>query len=408
LKRILVINQYATTPEFSTGAGERFYYLMEYFAASDMQTTIVSASFNHLFRNYPTFRGLYKLDKYPFGNFIWVKIRKYKKDNFFGRIFSWVEFLIKLFFLPVRRSLRPEVVIVSSMSLFPILYALYLKWRDGVYVILEIRDIWPLTPISLGGYSRFHPFIFTMSLIEKIGYYYSDEIVSVLPDFELHLESILGYKKKCYWIPNAISISAQENNISKLSEHRREFVIAYAGSLGNANAMEFVVKAAQHLKDIEDIFFHILGDGPEKDTLKDFCFRNEMRNVIFMDKVSKSDVQAFISKADVCIISWRKRDIYKFGVSANKYNDYMLAGKPIISASNIEKDPVIIANCGIQAEPENAHSVASAILEIRSLSLEQRSELGLNGSKFVLSQQIYDVISQQYVDLINNLNKHND
>jgi len=47
---------------------------------------------------------------------------------------------------------KPEVVIASSLSLLSVLRVVVLS-KYGAKFVFEVRDIWPLTAIVLGGYS---------------------------------------------------------------------------------------------------------------------------------------------------------------------------------------------------------------------------------------------------------------
>lgn len=399
----MILNQFASTPSYSSGAGERFYYLCPFFKEAGIKTRVVSGGYNHLFVKNPATPKLFNDEKIDGGLFTWVKIRTYNKASFLGRFLSWIEFFLKLFLL--RHKDRPDVVLVSSMSLFPIIYAFWLRLRFRSKVVLEVRDIWPLTPMELGGYSAKNPFIFFMALIEKWAYSSADILVSVLPDFSKHVKNVLGKSKAAHWIPNAIpaSMVPSKGEGDNVKEDNDKFVITYTGALGIANAMEVAVDAANELKEHKDIVFKILGDGPDKEDLMARASSYHLNNIDFMGKVPKDEVADHLRQAQVAIISWQDSKLYEFGVSANKYNDYMLAGLPIISASNISSDPVSRANCGIQVKAGSGKALAEAVIKLKEMSSEERLELGQNGYQYVLSHQVYSTISQSYIKLLKDL-----
>lgn len=400
-KYLLILNQFASTPEYSSGAGERYYYLAPYFQTQGFDVSIVSGSYNHLFKRFPKADKLFNEEEIKGGRFIWVRLKKYKGESFLGRIYSWFEFAIKLFFL--KQKTTPNIVLVSSMSIFPIFYAFYLKRRYKSKVILEVRDIWPLTPVELGGISKKHPFILLLNWVEKYAYKNSDRLISVLPGFGKHVKNVLGKEKEVTWIPNAISESDGEIIEQVDFLNKDYFNVIYTGAMGIANSLNDLIEAAIFLKEYSKIRINLIGDGPEKTALEQRVRELSLSNVLFFEKVGKSKVQAILKASDLCFIAWKNRDIYKFGVSANKYNDYMLASKPILSASNIENDPVLLANSGIQVEPENPRAIAEAILEIFQMEESKRNRLGLNGREFLLNNQTYNRISTKFQDLLNDL-----
>jgi len=402
-----VINQFASTPAYSSGAGERFYYLAPFFARADYNVKIFSGGYNHLFLAFPETPFLFNREDIPGGQLIWIKMRRYPGESFLGRFLSWFEFLFKLFLFRFKKKDAPDIVLVSSMSIFPIFYALYLKIRFRTKVILEVRDIWPLTPIELGGYSRNNPFIKMMSWIEKYSYRKADKIVSVLPGFSRHVKNTLGVEKSTTWIPNACNpqLSKTESDCNPIYKLEPQyFNILYTGAIGIANAMKYVIKTAELLEANKAIKFILVGEGPEKKSLQ--LQASRLSNVVFLPKIPKDKLHTVIVQADATIISWRNKKLYEFGVSANKYNDYMLASKPIISASNIKDDPVILSGAGIQAQAENPNSIAKAVLELYGLSPQARINMGKKGKEFILATQTYEVIAQKYIRIINELVKY--
>ena len=171
------------------------------------------------------------------------------------------------------------------------------------------------------------------------------------------------------------TVSYQEmTRNSDLNEKNRKFTIAYTGAVGFSNAMDYLIKAAAILKDYLDIQFLIVGDGPAKNFLREQSKDNP--NVVFMNKIPKEEVSKLLKEVDLGFISWKNIKLYNYGIAANKYNDYMLAGLPIISASNVADDPVVIADCGIQVPAEDENSIAEAILKLYSMNPEERSKLG--------------------------------
>ena len=391
---VLVINQFASAPAYNTGAGERHYYLASKLAARKIEFSIVSGGVNHLFEKDPVTNNLFNEEPIEGGRLIWVRLRKYKSDSFIGRSFSWFEFLIKLFFLSVKKRLKPDLVLVSSMSLWSAIYGIYLKSRLGIPFILEIRDIWPLTPVEVGGISKNHPFIFLFKLLEKYVYKRADHIISLMPRFQNHLLDTIRILKPVSWIPNAIEpslLKVDANDSSILNPDR--FSIVYAGALGYANSMDCFINAANLLRG-ESIDFYVIGNGPQKQDL--ILAASENKNIRFIDKMSKSAVLNILTRADAGFISWMDLPLYQFGVSANKYNDYMLAGLPIISASNIPDDPVCIADCGFRVPAGNAEKIAEAIRKLNEMPQAERKLLGENGRNYVLAHNTYEVIAEQY------------
>ena len=109
----------------------------------------------------------------------------------FKKIISNLIYTFKLFFLSSKRLGKPDIIIISSMPIFPILSGIFLKYKfNAEKLLFEIRDLWPLTPMYLSGYSKYHPMIIFMKWFEKLGYKKSDGIVSLLPNAHPYINAI--------------------------------------------------------------------------------------------------------------------------------------------------------------------------------------------------------------------------
>ena len=86
-------------------------------------------------------------------------------------------------------------------------------------MVYEIHDLWPLSPIELGGMSPKHPFIRLCQKAENDCYQYSDAIVSILPNVHEHVMANGLDIKKLYIVPNGIVEEEwNETNSEELSD----------------------------------------------------------------------------------------------------------------------------------------------------------------------------------------------
>ena len=128
------------------------------------------------------------------------------------------------------------------------------------------------------------------------------------------------------------------------------------------------------MKDNEDIHFVLVGDGYLKKELQEKVKDNT--NVTFIEKINKNQVQEMLQHFSVCFVGRNNTPLFDYGVSSNKFFDYMLSKKPVISSSNKIKDPVELSGCGFVVEPENSKSIVAAILELREMNIEERNSIG--------------------------------
>lgn len=399
-KTVWIFNFFAGNRD--SGWGERHFFLAKEMIKENFEILIFSSTNNHMFENKVVIDAHYEFRAYEGVKFCWIKVPAYKATSI-KRFWSMMVFSIKLFFLPFKEKDKPDCIIVSSMPMFPILPALYWKWRLKINKLaFEVRDLWPLTPIHLGKISKYNPMIVIMGIIEKIAYKKSDIIISLLPKADGYINQFSGNPSKFLYLPNGISLDVDTEDSLPFNRDvavpADKFIVGYAGSLGIANAMRYVIEAAKILQD-NNIHFVILGDGYLKEELIDMS--KDLTNVTFLPKVKKGVVSRVIAKFDVCIISWTNSTLYQYGVSANKLFDYMLAAKPIVLAGNLADNPVELSQSGICTEPENPGAIASAILELYNMNADERQKLGSNGFQFLKTYHVYPYLAKKLVTRLN-------
>ena len=106
-----------------------------------------------------------------------------------------------------------------------------------------------------------------------------------------------------------------------------------------------------------------------------------------------------LSHFDVCFVGRNDIPLFKHGVSANKYFDYMLSGKPILDSNNNIKDPVELSECGLIVEPDSTAAIIDGILKIKSLSEDKRRSMGEMGKRFVIKYHSIANLAKDYANL---------
>lgn len=386
-----------------SGWGERHYYFSKYWVKKGYDVKIVSGSYNHLFHNQPKISNhkftLEEVEKRI--TFCWVKIPKYDGGSVY-KLWSMIVFAFKILSLSPKTLGRPTHILVSSMPIFPILSGWYLKKKyKAKNLFFEIRDLWPLTPMYLNGYSKWHPMIIIMRWLEKFGYRKADKIISLLPNAHKYINKISGDETKFIWIPNGIdeNILIEEKLPDDIINQipKDKFIVGYTGTMGMANALEYLIEASILLKKKSKIHFVFVGDGYLKKELQTKVEMNS--NVSFIQKINKNQVQHMLSFFDVCFVGRNDTPLFDYGVSSNKFFDYMLAKKAIISSSNNIKDPVELSSCGFVVQPENAEAICEVILKIQEMSKNEILELGLKGYNYVKKYHNFDYLSSLYIKL---------
>ena len=397
---VWIINQFAGTP--TSGWGERHFYFSKHWVERGYDVKILSGAFNHVFSNFPETNGRYTIEDVEGITFCWVEVPKYKPTSL-KRFWSMIMFAWRCLKAPVAELGKPDIILVSSMPLFPVVTGYKLKRKYNVKrFIFEVRDLWPLTPIQIGGYSKWHPFIIFLKWVERFGFRKADDIVALMAGAGSYINPISKEPSKLHHVPNGINVELLETHpleddiVAAIPTDK--FIVGYTGSLGLANAMEYFFDAVEMLKDNTRIHFVVVGDGYLKDEYA--AKYGSLPNLTFIRKIRKDQVQSMIGHFDVCFLSWYNKMLYHYGVSANKYFDYMLAGKPVLAAidDNIP-DPIISCGCGIRVVPENPVAIKIGIEYLASLSKNTLDMLGKKGYHYVRRLHDTKYLAEKYIGI---------
>jgi glycosyltransferase involved in cell wall biosynthesis len=400
---ILYIEHYAGSPVH--GMEFRPYYMAKRWVRMGFRVIIVAASFSHVRKTNPKVSAAVTKETLDGITYLWLKTPEYA-GNRWGRVINMVVFVYRVLRLRRRLANIPAVRAVIASSTYPLdIYPAYLIARRAhARLIFEVHDLWPLSPVELGGYSRYHPFIFVMQRAENFAYHRSNSVVSMLPKTLPHMVRHGLDAEKFTYIPNGIDpeeIGPERPEEPEALERIPEgkFIVGYAGTLGIANSLECFVQAADVLREVPDIHFVIVGGGPEAGRLTRMASERRVTNLTFLPPVSKNQVNSVMKRFDLCYIGLKRSRLYRFGISPNKLFDYMYAGRPILQALEAGNDLVREAGCGLSVEPDNPAAITEAVMRFYRMTPQTRAEMGEKGRQFVLANHTYERLAERFSQL---------
>jgi len=396
-KNIWYISKYATPLKY--GFGSRHFYLAQEFNRLGNRTVIISSDSNHLSR-FPEFKSVYTKEIIDGVETWWIKTIKYKKSASFRRILSWIDFEMKLWLMPKDILPTPDIIIVSSLSLFTILNGYRLKKRFGCRLVFEIRDIWPLTLTEEGGFGKRNPFVMLLAWVEKFGYRNSDLIVGTMPNLSEHVKEVTGRTLNCQCIPFGYTPGLYDNpeplpeGYEEQHIPKSKFIVGYAGSIGRTNALDTFMQCATEMKDNHYVHFLLLGDGDLLDEYKSEVAG--LKNISFAPKVKKAQVQSVLRHCQVLYFSVEDSKVWRFGQSLNKVIDYMHAGKPIIASYNGYPSMLNEAQCGVFIPAKDVSALVDAIHEYSQFPKDRLESIGKRGKDWLLKNRPYEILAVEY------------
>jgi glycosyltransferase involved in cell wall biosynthesis len=403
---IWYISKYASPSKYFFGS--RHFYLAEEWENTGNDVTVITSNSSHLTDNLPKFKESLFIEFINSVRVVWLNTFKSKKSSGLSRILSWFHFDLKLLMIKKNGIPTPDVIIVSSLSLTTVLPAWILACRYKAKFIFEVRDIWPLSILVLGGYSKYNPFIIYLTWLEKFGYKNADLIVGTMPNLIQHVREGSNVNTKCICIPQGVSLRFYENEQADISKEyincfipNNKFIICYAGTINVNNPLDNLIKAAEILSSNDEIHFIILGNGDKKAYFQEKT--RGFKNVSFPPTINKNQIHSFLQKIDVCYDAFDS-ELAKFGLSRNKWIDYMYSSKPIICSYDGFQSMINEANCGTFVKFNDVEKLVEVIQMYSILNKSELAMMGDRAKKFVTEYRRFDYLAAKYIDEINNCN----
>lgn len=405
--KILYLNHYAGSPSY--GMEYRPFYMAREWVRMGHEVRVVAADKSHIRSVEPSLNGSNQRDEFIEGvQYSWLGTPSYS-GNGVSRVLNMLSFVRQLYVgaKELAREFQPDVVIASSTYPMDIWPARRIARLAKAKLVFEVHDLWPLSPMELGGMSKWHPFIMMVQAAEDYAYRHADVVVSMLPKVHDYMGSRGLDLRKLHIVPNGISPDEwhQSEALSSpsacevISELKRQgrTIVGYAGTHGVANALDTLLDAASLMRQDDNIAFVLVGMGPDKSVLMERAQAEGLANVHFCDPVPKAQIPSLLDDFDIAFIGWHRQPLYRFGIAPNKLMDYMMAGRVVLHAVEAGNDSVGDAGCGLTVEPENPAAIADGLRRLSAMSPEERKFLGLRGRDFVLKNHTYPVLADRFL-----------
>ena len=386
---ILLINHYAGSK--THGMEYRPYYLAREWVRAGHTATIVASAFSHLRAKAPETTGRVTEESIDGVRYLWYRTPAYQ-GNGAARVRNILSFVRQVWSDARRlaRRFEPDLVIASSTYPLDIVPARRLARAGGAKLVYEVHDLWPLTPIELGGLSPRHPFIALMQWAENQACRRADRVVSLLPKADLHLAEHGMTPEKFHYIPNGVSLDEWLPSDAPLpAEHQAmlageraagRFLLGYTGGHALSNALDSLIDAAAPLRTMP-VSIVLVGSGVEKQRLQRKSRELGLANVVFLPPVPRALMPRVLREFDACYLGWARSPLYRFGIGPNKLLDYMMAAKPVIHAVEAANDLVAETGCGLSIPPENPQAIAEAVTRLLRTAPAERDALGQPGTR---------------------------
>lgn len=279
------------------------------------------------------------------------------------RLLSYMSFSFISLILGGWRVGRSDLLLFESPPLFLAPSALLLGKLIGARTIMSVSDIWPDILVRMGSLS---PGIAlqTMLWLERFSYRHSDVVAVTNPGAAAQLQERFPQIDTAV-ISNGVDTQLFRPELRKQSIRNQfgindgETWVMYCGLLGVAQGLDTVVRAAHILQPRTDIRLVIIGDGPEREKIRDLIAELDTTNVELCGRRPKSDIPAILASADIGLVPLATR---LPGTMPSKIYETLAAGLPVVVARGCEGETLVEQNdVGRGYEPADAIDLAKSI-----------------------------------------------
>lgn len=293
------------------------------------------------------------------------------------RLLSYASFSAAAFVYSLAAARRPDVIYSYYPPMVGGLAGVLLGKCLRRPVIYDVQDLWPEAVVATG-MLRNQKIIAGIEAVVGWVYKHAAGIVVLSDGYRKALLKKGVPDNKIHRIYNWCDESRIKPAQGRASASRASFDIVYAGNLGSAQALSFVVEAAAMLQQRNEsrIRFVFVGDGIEGDQLRQQVASLALNNVEFKGRVPPEAIAAELDAADALLVHLADEPVFAITIPS-KTQAYLASGKPILMAVAGEAaDIVAAAEAGVAARPCDPASIADAALELARCGGDRLNKMG--------------------------------
>lgn len=309
------------------------------------------------------------------------------------------------------RELPPvDLVLATSPQIFTGLAGLALARLRRVPFVLEVRDLWPESIVSVGALPARHPVIRALERLEHRLYSEAAGIVSVTDSFVAHFLAHGVDPARIAVIKNGADLDLFDPEAppaplrERLGIAASALLVLFCGTIGMAHDVGLLARAAAIAPPDLDIHYVIVGDGAGRSELAAEIARLGVdARVHLLPAVPRREVPGLLAAADVSAVVLRDSPTFA-GVLPSKIFEAMAMRTPIVLGVRGEAQALVeAAHAGLAFTPGDPNALLAALRDLAALGVAGRQALGTAARAHVLQHHDRDRQAGQLAQFLRRL-----
>ena len=383
--KILLINQAFVSPD--EPGHTRHFEMAKFLQSRGHELVIIASDLNYQTGQRTVARkGIFAEQNFDGVRVLRSYIYPALHQSYVWRIVSFFSFMFSSVWTALQVK-EVDLVMGTSPPIFQAVSAWFVAWMRRKPFLFEVRDLWPEFGVSMGVLTN--PVLIALGRwLEMFLYKRATHILVNSPAYKEYMIGKGVPENKVTYIAYGTDVDMFNPHVDGSSIRKElgvddQFVVLYAGALGQANDIDTILRAAERLKDEDKTCFVLFGDGKERNRLQAEAERMNISNLIFAGVRPKRDMPQVVASADVCLAILQ--DIPMFRTTyPNKVFDYMAAGRAtVLVIDGITRQMIESSSGGVYVQPGDAAMLAEKVLEL-SKDPERVKQMGGDAREYLV------------------------
>ena len=302
---------------------------------------------------------------------------------------------------------RPDVIYVYHPPLTVGLAGAILSAVKRAPFVYDIQDLWPDTLVATGMIRNTR----VLRLLDRVCrwvYRRAGALVVLSDGFKAALVQRGVPEGKIHvirnWSDEDQLLGATSAAPEVVPANDTGFTVVFAGTMGKAQGLDSVLRAAQLLRATNpEVRFIFVGGGVEANALEGSSRAMGLDNVRFLPRMPMSEIGRVLDLADVLLVHLKDDPLFEITIPS-KTQAYLAIGKPILMAMRGDAAGLITeSGGGVVCRPDDPADLAAAVRALAGKDRAELLEMGSKGRAYYWDNLALEVGTRHFIGLFEQL-----